>query len=84
MADFREKLMVRCTNDFLGIYMYTWAKYDLAVSDTEPIKTKNDFGISLGEACKVIDDFTSSSLSGRKLSLRAFLEANEYTHEEEY
>lgn len=84
MADFREKLMVRCTNGFIGRYMYTWAKYDLAVSDIEPIETKNAFGISLGEACKVIDDFTSSSLSDRKLSLRAFLEVNEYTHEEEY
>lgn len=84
MADFRETLMVRCTDDFIGIYMYTWAKYDLAVSDTEPVETKNEFDLSLGEACKIIDDFTSSSLFGRKLNIRAFLQSNELTHSEEY
>lgn len=84
MADFRETLMVRCTDDFIGIYMYTWAKYDLAVSDTEPIETKNAFDISLGEACKIIDTFVGDSLFGRKLNLRAFLQSDEFTHSEEY
>ena len=84
MANFKEKLMVRCTSDFIGTYMYTWAKYDLAKSDTEPVETKDDFNLSLGEACKVIDDFTSGSLFGRKLNISAFLQTNHFDWSEEY
>jgi len=84
MADFREVLRVKCTDNFIGIYMYTWAKYDLAVSDVEPVETCNGFELSVGEACKVIDDFTSSSLFGRKLNIKAFLETNGLYWAEEY
>lgn len=64
--------------------MYTWAKYDLAHSIVDPIETSNGFHLSLGEACKIIDDFVSDSLFERKLYLKAFLETGKLCHIEEY
>lgn len=84
MADFRETLMIRCTNKSIGSYMATWAKYDLAQSEDVPVETKDEQYLTLGEACWRIDNFCGSSLSGRKLHIRAFLEKDEYTHSEEY
>ena len=84
MADFRETFMIRCADNFIGSYMMTWAKYDLAQSETEPVETKNEQYLSLGEACERIDRFCGSSLFGRKLHIRAFLEKDEFTHSEEY
>lgn len=84
MADFRETLMIRCTDKLIGSYMMTWAKYDLAQSETEPIESENEQYLTLGEACKRIDRFCDDSLSGRKLHIRAFLEKDEFTHSEEY
>ena len=84
MADFREVLMVQCTDDFIGSYMATWAKYDLAESDEEPTETLNWFDLTLGETCKLIDDQVSDSLFGRKLAIKAFLETGRFNHTEEY
>ena len=84
VADFREVLMIRCTDDLIGTYMYTWAKYDLAISDAKPVETKDGFNLTLGEACQIIDKFTSDSLFGRKLNIKVFLETNKLTHTEEY
>ena len=84
VADFKEVLRVQCTDETIGLYMYTWAKYDLAQSITDPIETSNGFHLSLGETCKIIDDFVSDSLFGRKLCLKAFLETGKLYHTEEY
>jgi hypothetical protein len=48
MADFREKMLIRCTDKLIGEYMMTWAKYDLAQSEDVPVETKDEQHLTLG------------------------------------
>lgn len=86
MADFKETLEVCREKTASGYptlsYCYCHTKEDLADGTTEVIDF--DAMLTLGEACKVIDDFKSASLEGRKLALRAFMENDKITLEEEY
>ena len=84
MADFRETMMIRCTDESIGSYILTWAKYDLAQSETEPIETRDEQHLTVGEACERIDRFCSSSLHIRKIHIRIFLIKDWYIHTEEY
>lgn len=85
MADFREELRIeQVSSTSIGVYMYTWAKYDLSREDDEPIETKHGFDLSLGEACEVIDDFASGNLLTRKAKLLRFMTNDEYYDSEEY
>lgn len=86
--DFKETLKIKVhKNQFgkpstIGWYEYAITKEDLS-DNTFQITESNDM-ITLGDACSIIDRFVSESLEGRKLSIRAFLEKDEYEHVEEY
>lgn len=88
MADFKETLVVKTYMHYsgnlstIGMYNYAITKEDLSDGTFQIIAFEEM--ITLGEACKVIDDFVGSSLSGRKLAIKAFLEAGELTYSEEY
>lgn len=88
MADFKETLVIKTYRhstgnlSTIGMYNYAITKEDLSNGTFQIIAFEEM--ITLGDACKVIDSFVSSSLDGRKLAIRAFLEAGELTHSEEY
>lgn len=86
MADFKETLSV-CRNKTASgyptlVYNYCITKEDLADNTFQVIDFEEC--VTLGEACKIIDDFCGSSLEDRKLTLRAFMETDKITLEEEY
>lgn len=86
--DFKETLKIKTHKDqfgrpsCIGWYEYAITKEDLSDNTFQIIES--DDMLTLGEACNIIDRFTSSSLKGRKLAIRAFLEKDEYEHIEEY
>lgn len=84
MADFEERLWVKCTDKCIGMYMCTWAQYDLSKEQDEPVATENKFNLSLGEACREIDHFASGNLLTRKAKLLRFMTNDEYYDSEEY
>lgn len=86
MADFKETLNIhRSTNQFGELtdgYNYAKTQQDLA---SNTFKVLN-FGekITLGEACTLIDEFSSKSFDERKALIKRLVDNNKITIEEEY
>lgn len=88
MADFREELHISRSKDQFGNplwftrYDYCHTKTDLADNTVKIIASGER--ISLGEACKLIDDICSGTEFGRKLNIKAFLESDRFDDSDEY
>lgn len=88
MADFKEELHISRSKDQFGKptwfiqYDYCHTKTDLADNTVKIISSGEK--VTLGEACKLIDDVCYDTEFGRKLNLKAFLESDKFDYSDEY
>lgn len=82
MADFRDELHIERRTDKFGkpsyFPWYNWCQTTTDLVDGTVTIVDSGDEVSLGAACKVINDLGNASEHGIKLHIRAFLEADRF------
>jgi hypothetical protein len=88
MADFRDELHIeRCTDKFGKTSWFPWYNWCQTTTDLADGTVKivaSGMEVSLGEVCKVINDWGNASEAGVKLNIRVFLESDRFKDSCEY
>lgn len=88
MADFRDELHISRSKDQFGkpsyFPEYDWCQTTTDLADGTVSIVAFGEKVTLGKACKIIDDWGNASEYGIKLNLKAFLEADSFDDSCEY
>ena len=80
MADFRDELHICRSKDKNGkdsfLPLYDWCQTTMDLADNSVSVVASGHEVTLGEACKVIDDCGNTSEAGVKLHIKCLLETD--------
>lgn len=63
MADFREELHLNKYDTYEHLYKINWVKFDLSISNTQPVENRYNPTAKFGDCCKEIDEMCKDELT---------------------